>query len=97
MSSIREINDLLDLSDDALVTTSEAASILGLKPFTLAFYRSQAPERSPEFVRIGGRTIRYRMGDLRSFAAKGQTRSPGVQRSVVASLIARGLAPKSEG
>ena len=94
MPSIREINDLHQLHDDALVNTNEAAALLGYKPFTLAFYRSQAPQRSPAFTRIGGKSIRYRMGDLRSFAAKGQPQSEGVRRAATASLVARGLAPK---
>jgi hypothetical protein len=95
MTSIREINELHSLHDDALVTNPEAAAFLGYKPFTLAFNRSQAPERGPDFVRIGGKSIRYRMGDLRAFAAKGQAKSVGVCKAATASLVARGLAPKA--
>jgi len=97
MTTIYEINELHSLHDDALVTNPEAAAFLGYKPFTLAFYRSQAPDRGPAFVRIGGKSIRYRMGDLRAFAAKGQAKSAGVCRAATASLIARGLARKIGG
>jgi hypothetical protein len=94
MTSARDINELHALDDDAWVTNPEAAAFLCYRPFTLAWYRSQAPERGPKFLRIGGKSIRYRMGDLRAFAAKGQAKSAGVCKAATASLVARGLAPK---
>ena len=97
MKPVREINELHALHDDALVTNPEAAAFLNYKPFTLAFIRSQRPKSGPAFIRLGGKSIRYRMGDLRAYAAKFQPKSPGVCKATAASLAARGLASKRRG
>lgn len=69
MLSAEQINELLQLDDDALVNVNEAAAVVGLAPRSLNWYRSAAPERGPRFHRIGSRSIRYRMGDLRDYVA----------------------------
>lgn len=61
-----ELAALHELPDDALVTNREAAALLRLSPFSLSWCRTQRPENGPPHVRIGIRTIRYRMGDLRA-------------------------------
>lgn len=69
MLSAEQINELLKLDDEALVDTREAAAIVGLKSDTLHWYRKHTPDRGPKCRRIGTRTIRYRMGDLRAYVA----------------------------
>lgn len=69
MLSPEVINELLKLDDDALVNVTEAAAVVGLKPKSLDWYRTVAPERGPNFRRVGSRAIRYRMGDLRAYIA----------------------------
>lgn len=68
MLSPEEINELHRLDDDAFVSTIEAAAFLGFKSTSLLWYRGRAPHCSPKFYRVGRRSIRYRMGDLRAFA-----------------------------
>lgn len=69
MLSCDQINELLRLSDDALVSVAEAAAVVGLKPNSLNWYRLNAPERGPRYCRVASRAIRYRMGDLRTYVA----------------------------
>jgi hypothetical protein len=49
------------------VSPTEAAKILGVKPGTLAVWRSKGYNKGPRFVRIG-RLIKYRVADLEEFA-----------------------------
>lgn len=65
-----ELTELHTLPDDALVTATEAAAFLYLKENTLAWYRCKGV--GPAFVRIGGRGIRYRLGDIREYADGGR-------------------------
>ena len=69
MLSSEEINELLRLDDDALVDVREAAAVVGLKPASLNWYRSNAPSSGPRHVRVASRAVRYRMGDLRAYIA----------------------------
>ena len=69
MLSAEQINELLKLDDDALVDAREAAAVVGLEYNTLNWYRQHAPQYSPKYCRVGSRTIRYRMGDLRAYVA----------------------------
>lgn len=52
---------------DPLLTESEAASLLGVKPRFLQLDRS-GPRRLP-FVRLTNRLIRYRRSDLEAYVA----------------------------
>lgn len=54
------------IKSDVLVTTDEAARILDLKPSTLTNWRCTKRVNIP-YVKIGGRHVRYRMGDLMAF------------------------------
>jgi len=65
-----QINELVRLDDDALVSVEEAAAYLGYTVKTLNYYRLSRPHCSPKFQRVGSRSIRYRMGDLRAFATR---------------------------
>ena len=77
-----EVNAIHQLADDAYVDTREAAAFLTLTYETLRWYRSRRPEASPKFCTIGGRSVRYRMGDLRAFL-KGDPNAFQVPRSEV--------------
>lgn len=74
MLSPEQINELHRLEDDALVDTREAAAFLGLAVATLNWVRSNAPCRGPKFCRVGTRTVRYRLGDLRAFICANEGR-----------------------
>lgn len=61
-----EVSQLHLLPDDALLTTDEAATVLRLRATTLNWRRCHGG--GPKFVRVGTKSIRYRMGDLRAYA-----------------------------
>ncbi|HDS1136291.1 TPA: DNA-binding protein [Stenotrophomonas maltophilia] len=61
-----ELAELHALPDDAVITSIEAAAFLRLTPRTLAWTRTQRPESHPPHLVVGSRTVRYRMGDLRT-------------------------------
>jgi hypothetical protein len=58
--------DLDALPKTALLSTEEAAPLIGLRACTLTTWRSRSPERGPAFIRCGA-LIRYRAHDLRSW------------------------------
>jgi hypothetical protein len=51
--------------DDALLTPAEAQEFLRRGGSTLEFWRSVGI--GPRFVRLGARSVAYRLGDLRSY------------------------------
>ena len=59
--------DVLPPGGDRLLTEREAAHLLGLQPSTLRRWRSVGQPGQPEFVKIAGRAIRYRMSDLTAY------------------------------
>ena len=60
-------NPVMALDDDELLNEEKAAEVIDVKPGTLSVWR--CTKRYPlKYVKIG-RLIRYRRGDLRSFAA----------------------------
>lgn len=64
-----------------LITETEAAEILGLKPATLRRWRWGGG--GPEFVRVGARAVRYHPDVLAAFIADGvctSTSDAGVGR-----------------
>lgn len=67
LAELRELHALPDeaLPDEALLNVQEAAAFLRLSPNALNWYRSQ--RRGPTYQRIGPKTIRYRVGDLRAY------------------------------
>lgn len=84
--SADELDALHSLPDDALATAREAAAFLRLKYATLSWYRCNGC--GPAYVRVGPKLIRYRIGDLRTYA-KGQPMGAGVKRTSDAMLAAR--------
>lgn len=83
-----ELAKLHQLPDDALLTAQEAAEVLRLKYTTLAWYRCNGG--GPSFVRVGPKSIRYRMGDLREYMTN-QPMGEGMRRAATAMLKARGI------
>ncbi len=81
-----QLAELHQLPDEALVTAQEAAEVLRIKYTTLAFYRCHGG--GPEFVRVGTKVVRYRMGALREYA-KGQPMGAGMRRVGAAMLAGR--------
>ena len=69
-SAPREVNELVKLDDEAFVDTHEAAAFLGFSSQSLAWYRANKLYCSPKFHRVGSRSIRYKMADLRDFAKR---------------------------
>lgn len=67
MTTVRELNELLQLDDEAFVDTHEASAVVGLAYESLVWYRKRKPVLSPKFYRIGAKIVRYKMGDLRKF------------------------------
>ena len=53
------------LDDDHLLTTEEVADWLQVKPNTLAKARYDGMSHFPDHKKIGGRGVRYRVGDVR--------------------------------
>jgi predicted DNA-binding transcriptional regulator AlpA len=59
--------DHLPPGGERLLTEKEAAQLLGLQPSTLRRWRSTGQPGQPEFVKIAGRAIRYRMSNLAAY------------------------------
>lgn len=57
--------ELLDATGDRLLTTKEAAAVLGLSPRTLEGLRRRGG--GPPFVVLSRNAVRYRQGDLRAW------------------------------
>lgn len=65
--------DHLPPSGERLLTEKEAAAMLGLQPSTLRRWRSVGQPGQPEFVRVAGRAIRYRLSDLTAYMGQLET------------------------
>lgn len=83
----QELSALHSLPDESLLTPREAAAFLRLKYGTLSFYRCEGG--GPKFTRMGPKLIRYRLGDLRAYAAKSHPMGDGVRRAAIAAIAAR--------
>ena len=57
-------------TNDALLNEAEAAGLLKLALPTLSNWR--VARRGPAFVKLGRRSVRYRLGDLQAFIAAGE-------------------------
>lgn len=55
------------LDDDHLLTTEELAYWLKVKPNTLAKARHDGMSDFPDYTKAGGRSVRYRVSDVRSW------------------------------
>lgn len=58
---------LEDLPGSALLSPDQTGAVLGIRPATLAVWRSTARVKLP-YVKIG-KNVKYRAGDLREFIA----------------------------
>jgi len=47
---------------EKILTSKEVANLLGIKPQTLAAWRSRG--KGPEYIRVSGRMVLYRESDL---------------------------------
>ncbi|MEY8655214.1 helix-turn-helix transcriptional regulator [Brachybacterium paraconglomeratum] len=56
---------------ERLLTPPEAAELLGIAPQTLANWRSMG--KGPRFVRVGSRSVRYRLSDLLAYVESLET------------------------
>lgn len=66
---------LLDAPPEALLSAEQAAIYLGVKPATLAIWRSSGRYDLP-YLKIG-RLIRYRLGDLQRWVESRSRRQTG--------------------
>ena len=52
-----------------LLTTAQAADLLGVSPRTMEDWRRW--ERGPAYIRLGYKVVRYRLPDIESFVSAG--------------------------
>ena len=50
-----------------MLTTAQAAQLLGVKRQTLDLWRHVGRQPQPPYVRVGGRLIRYRLRDVEHY------------------------------
>lgn len=58
------------MRNDPLLTTQEAAEMLGVSPLTLKDWRQK--KTGPTAIRLGYRTVRYRLSAIRAFIAENE-------------------------
>lgn len=74
-TSAATLAELHSLHDDVFLSTREAAAFLNLSPSSLNWYRCN--RIGPDYVKMGTKTVRYRVGALRAYAS---TLRPGIGR-----------------
>jgi predicted DNA-binding transcriptional regulator AlpA len=55
------------MSTKQLLTTAEAAAVLGVREATLIAWRSRGTAGRPQPVRLGTRSVRYRQDDVLAY------------------------------
>lgn len=65
-------------NDDRLLTTEQAGARFGIEPTLLARIRREG--NGPPFVRLGGRTIKYRAQDVRAWIDNLASDAPSADR-----------------
>lgn len=68
------MRDIYTLHDEALLNTKEVATWIGVSVRTIEGWRRDAPDRLPPHLGLG-RTIRYRVRDVRAFLIAGVAKS----------------------
>lgn len=61
--------------DDDYVDTRVAAGLCGLAVNTVRLWRADGSGRGPRYFKVGGRAVRYRVGDIREWLTT-QRREP---------------------
>ena len=56
---------------DRLLSSREAAELLGLREQTLSLWRCVKRQPQPTYVKIGSRAVKYRLRDLEAFIERG--------------------------
>jgi excisionase family DNA binding protein len=64
--------------DDCLLSTDQAAELLGISPWTLKFWRTRTRDRGPDFIRLGA-LVRYSRQALEQFIRKQTVRRQGAK------------------
>lgn len=73
------------MNNEHLLSTEDAANLLGLAPSTLNTYRTTG--KGPKYVKIEGRTIRYPLSELLEYAFQSIEDSTSVQNTNSLSLL----------
>lgn len=60
---------------DVLLTTTEAAQLMSIKPATLHWWRWNGSPDQPPPVRVGKRGVRYRASDVSHWIASRQSKA----------------------
>ncbi len=63
--------------DERLLNEAESAQFLGLSPNTLNRWRCL--RKGPEFVKLGGRSVRYRLSDLTAWVESQRKMTSGAK------------------
>jgi predicted DNA-binding transcriptional regulator AlpA len=58
------------VNPDPFLSSTEAERYLGLRPRVLEMARNRQDGRFPAFYRIGGKSIKYRLSELKEWLAK---------------------------
>jgi predicted DNA-binding transcriptional regulator AlpA len=66
---------------DTLITTTEAAARIGISEITIRKWRWLDSPNQPPFVRLGPRSVKYRLGDLDKWLASRTHQPSGNRRS----------------
>jgi predicted DNA-binding transcriptional regulator AlpA len=64
---LKTSNTLTAPAPEPLLTTAQAAAVLGFHPSYLA--KARLSGSGPRYLKIGGRSVRYRPGDLDAWLA----------------------------
>jgi hypothetical protein len=67
---VENLKSLDEMPRSALVNAEQAAAFLGVSPGTMSVWRSTGRVKL-NFVKVGGRAVRYSCGDLQDFIAAG--------------------------
>jgi predicted DNA-binding transcriptional regulator AlpA len=55
-----------------LLSSREAAAVIGIQEQTLALWRCLKRSPQPKYIKVGSRAIRYRLADLEAFLQRGE-------------------------
>jgi hypothetical protein len=73
--------------EDCLLSTQQAADILGISFWTLQYWRTRTDREGPDFIRLGKR-VKYSIQALRRFARARTVRRHSLKRRLETARIA---------